>query len=57
MNDDQGQMIGQGELHSGIGMIKLKQPAAEEDLEIIFSGDSSSSYLVNFLASQSWISL
>jgi len=50
-------MIGQGKLHSGIGMIKLKQPPAKGELEIIFSGDSSSSYLVNFLTSQSLISL
>ncbi|WP_323249701.1 hypothetical protein [Synechococcus sp. CCY9202] len=57
IKDQQGRLLGRGQLESGVAQIGLQNLPADGELEILFGGDSSSSYLVNYRASSSWISL
>ena len=57
VRDAQGRLLGKGDLEQGVAAIPLQSLPDERELEILFGGDSSSSYLINFRPSSSWISL
>ena len=52
-----GRLLGTGELQSGLARITLGSLPADGELQILFGGDSSSSYLVNYRSSSSWITI
>jgi hypothetical protein len=57
VKDGAGHLLGHGELEGGIAHISLGSWPADGELQILFGGDSSSSYLVNYRPSSSWLSL
>jgi hypothetical protein len=57
VKDRAGRLLGSGELQSGLASITLGSLPADGELQILFGGDSSSSYLVNYRSSSSWIEI
>ena len=57
VRDAEGNLLGKGELENGIAQISLRSLPVAPDLQILFGGDSSSSYLVHYRPSTSWITL
>jgi hypothetical protein len=57
VKDRAGRLLGSGELQSGLARITLGSLPADGELQILFGGDSSSSYLVNYRSSSSWIEI
>ena len=57
VKDESGRLLGQGQLENGVARIGLQQRPADGDLQILFGGDTSSSYLVNYRASSTWVGL
>jgi hypothetical protein len=57
VKDRDGHLLGHGELEGGTAHISLGSWPADGELQILVGGDSSSSYLVNYRPSSSWVSL